>query len=1077
MAQYEMNLRDYWFIVRRRRVIIAVSTVLTAALSFWWAQQKVPIYQSTAAVKYEQSAALSGLLVEVLSYSSADSIETQVAMIKSTPVLEEVARRLGRLPGETRGEPLRESKAYWSTLDAIGAKLKVARVPSTSILEITATSSDPQEAKQLANTAAQVYRTYSRDNRNARVIEARKFIEGQLKELDGRVRKAEDELWAFREANRVIAPGAESQVLLALFGQVRGDIEKARQQRTELEMIQQRLERDAGSDAVFLETANPAVVRLVQLANELLLERNQLALEFTDRHPRLQALDDRIRQVRAEMRRQVAGQITALRAREEILHRQLGELMQKNRDVPAVELGLARRQREAKYYEEQLALMKTKHQEALIKESEAIEEVAIVRPAADPDSPVSAETFNTVLVGALLGLMVGLVLAFIQETLDTSIGTIEDVESYLEIPVLGVVPHIDPRETTERLVERRPDLADMEPDALRNHALLVTHFDPKSPVAEAYRTLRTNIQFARLERAGKVLLMTSPTLQEGKTTTIVNLALTMAQAGQKVLLVGANLRRPSIYRFFGIEREPGLSDVLLGRIDWHDAVRGVADILMGRFEMEDIMASPGLDNLHIVEAGATPANPSELISTRAMSDFITGARAEYDIVLIDSPPVLPVTDAAIVSRMVDGVLLIYQAGKVGRLVLRRAKVQLEAVGAKVWGIVLNDVHTEIAGYQYTHYYTHYYGEETPATPRSRRFQRLVDAVRSRWPGGSTDDATAMETTDADDTTIVGATHAIEPAARPEHRRRRQSSRTLGLWVLVGVGVAVAGAGIVAWTGGVFDPSPQPRALLRQKMETTSRPGSPQPQPAPAAAPARVAAPAAPAAPPASTPSTPSSPTAPPPASRTASSGVLTGPTSPAAQTPSAAPAPSVGSSQPASPAARQTPAPVAAAIPDATKGRPAPGSSRFAVELGPFFTAAEAERVERRLGDAGYPTVRFRQQTGTTVYGVLIERVPTARDAQALVSMLREHGFPEPVVLGSTQPLSVRVGDVVPLRAAVQLAERLRGAGHQVRVAAQAGEAISFMIRHGNFTSPAEAEAKSQELARLGLATQPVQVK
>src|SRR4029079_5184647 len=144
-------------------------------------------------------------------------------------------------------------------------------------------------------------------------------------------------------------------------------------------------------------------------------------------------------------------------------------------------------------------------------------------------SPVGGDTLNTMLVGALLGLMLGLVLAFVQETLDTSIGTIEDVESYLDVKVLGIVPRIDPRWTVQRLIERRPALAQMDAEALQSHALLITHFDPKSPVAEAYRTLRTHVQFARGDHGGKVLVVTSPTLQEGKTTTIVNLALTMAQ--------------------------------------------------------------------------------------------------------------------------------------------------------------------------------------------------------------------------------------------------------------------------------------------------------------------------------------------------------------------------------------------------------------------------------------------------------------------------------------------------------------------------------------------------------------------
>ena len=734
MAQYEANLRDYWQIVRRRRWIVLVSVVVAAAVAFWVGQKKVPSYQATAAVKFEQSTALTGLLVEVLSYSTADNIETQASLIKSYPILEEVARRMGRLPQAGGTEALRESRAYTATLESISGKLRTNRVGGTSILEITAVSTNPLEARDLANTVAEVYRDNNRANRNARITEARKFIEGQLKEVESRVRRAEEEVWAFRDANRIISPGAESSMLLSLFTQVRGDIEKARQQRIELEQVAGRLERtDPASvaDRVYIDTQNPAIMRLIGTQTDLILERNNLALEVTDRHPKLQAIDDRLREVRRETRREVAAQIALLRNREEILGRQLGELMQRNREVPAVELSLARLQRDAKVNDDLLTLLKTRHQEALIKESEGVEEVTIVRPATEPLAPIGSEGANMLLIGGALGLMLGLVLAFVQETLDTSIGTIEDVESYLEVPVLGIVPHIDPRETMQRLIERRPSLAQIEPDVLQSHALLITHFDPKSPVAEAYRTLRTNIQFARLERGGKVLVVTSPTLQEGKTTTIVNLALTMAQSGQKTLLVGGNMRRPSLHRFFGIEREPGLSDILIGNARWRDCIRTVADILMGRFEMEDIMAAPGLDNLHIIEAGPIPANPSELLSTSAMGEFLRAVSAEYDIVLIDTPPVLPVTDAAIAAGQADGVLLVYQAGKVGRLVLKRAKAHLESTRAKVWGVVLNDVQTEVSGYNYTHYYTHYYGEETPSAREGGALQRAWDSVRGR----------------------------------------------------------------------------------------------------------------------------------------------------------------------------------------------------------------------------------------------------------------------------------------------------------------------------------------------------------
>jgi uncharacterized protein involved in exopolysaccharide biosynthesis/Mrp family chromosome partitioning ATPase len=1090
MAQYEMNLRDYWLIVRRRRMIIIVCTVLVALFSFWFAKQKVPVYQATASVKFEQSTTLSGLLVEVLAVNSADNIETQVSLIKSYPVLEEVARRMGKLPQTTAGEAVRESRAYQATLDSLGGKIKATRVPSTSIIDITATSTNPREAKELANAVAEVYREYNKTNRNARVTEARKFIEAQLREVEGRVKRAEEEVWAFRDANRIIAPGAESTVLLSLFTQVRGDIEKTRQQRIELEGMQARLARDASGrdDRIYVDATNPTMAKLAATQSDLILERTNLALEVTDKHPRLQAIDDRLREVRAEMRREVAAQVAALRTREEILNRQMGELLARNREVPATELSLQRLQRDAKVNDDLLTLLKTRHQEALIKESEGVEEVSIVRPAADPSAPAGTETLNTVLVGGLLGLMLGLVLAFVQETLDTSIGTIEDVESYLGVRVLGIVPHIDPRETMQRLIERRPALAQMDPDALQSHALLITHFDPKSPVAEAYRTLRTNIQFERMERGGKVLVVTSPTLQEGKTTTIVNLALTMAQNGQKTLLVGANMRRPSIYRFFGIEREPGLSDILVGNAQWRDCVRGVADILMGRFEMEDVMAAPGLDNLHIIEAGPIPANPSELLSTTAMTDFLRAVAAEYDIVLVDTPPILPVTDSAIVAGKADGVLLVYQAGKVGRLVLKRAKAHLESARAQVWGVVLNDLQTEVSGYTYTHYYTHYYGEETPADATRGAgggpVRRAVERARG-WFGRGPAAAAARA-----DARLEVAT--LPPPAAPRDGGRRRTKllallAVLGAAALLGVGVVWRFGGIDAW---------RPRDLLRQRLGSPAKPVPPAPRPgtpssAAPAAPVGRPAPATPSVAPPAAPARPA-PSAPPtPAPTPATSAVVAPVLPPAAAAPPAAtparPAAPPTPARPAAPTAIAAPAPPAPAAPPAAVASaiatpPAPRKSeaapaRFALEFGPFFTAADAERLERRLTEAGYPTVRFRQPTGGGLYAVLVERIPTAHEGRTVAASLREQGLGEAVPVG-TDPVVLRVGVPLPLRGAVELAERVRAAGHQVRVAAQPGAASAFVIRHGSFASREEAEAAGRELAPLDLpAHQVVQVR
>jgi Mrp family chromosome partitioning ATPase/cell division protein FtsN len=515
-----------------------------------------------------------------------------------------------------------------------------------------------------------------------------------------------------------------------------------------------------------------------------------------------------------------------------------------------------------------------------------------------------------------------------------------------------------------------------------------------------------------MERAAKLLVFTSPTLQEGKTTTIVNVALTMAQNGQRTLLVGSNMRRPSLHRFFGIEREPGLSDILVGNANWRDCIRTVADIIMGRFEMEDIMAAPGLDNLHIIESGPIPANPSELLSSPAMATFLREVREEYDVVLIDTPPVLPVTDSAIVAGQADGVVLVYQAGKVGRLVLKRAKAHIESARGTVLGVVLNDVQSEIAGYTYAHYYTHYYGEESAARASSGRFARFRALFRRRRPP-------VREASYAPVAEVLG-----DELGESRASRLRKYTDVFGgiavvlLLLLVILGITARHMG---WLAHMKPATPTP--------SVSSPPASPEP-----------AAPSPEAKPP--------SPPAKPPARNV-----------------------------PAAPGRERVTREATPKNTTGTESAAVASGERFAVEFGPFLTTAEADKTERQLNEAGHQTVRFRQQTGAALYAVLIERVPGPREAQALVATLREQGFPDAVGVPGVDGLAVRVGEPVLLREAVQLAENLRSRNHPVRVAAQPGQAQTFVIRHGNFASREEAEAKSAELGRLSLTHRVVRAK
>jgi capsular exopolysaccharide synthesis family protein len=458
---------------------------------------------------------------------------------------------------------------------------------------------------------------------------------------------------------------------------------------------------DAGIESPYSE-------QLIEYAR-LINERERLQQTYTDRSPSILSINERIDDLRGLLLASITQDWELVKTQIDSVDIIIGRF-------PEAEIRLAELTRAVELNTALVTQLETRLQEVRILENEQSGEVEIVDyPASAGTDQESGRGLKSI-VGLLLGLMVGALLAFVLETMDTSIGTIEDVEEYLELPVLAVIPHLDVEKVAAQLVEENPQLED-DPN-LDLVARLITQYDPKSPAAEAYRTLRTNLTFATAGTAESVeekntFVFTSSSLQEGKSTTIVNLAITIAQAGNRVLMMGCNMRRPTIFKSFGLSRETGMTDVLTGQKEWRECVKDVTDMMIGPLTLQSLMSMPGLDNLHIITAGGVPPNPSELLNSERFANVIEEASKEYDYVLVDAPPVLPVTDAAVVARKVDWAVLIYQVGKVPRNALRRAKGHLQNVGGHVLGIAMNDVKAEIGGYSpYSQYMTKYYGEET-----------------------------------------------------------------------------------------------------------------------------------------------------------------------------------------------------------------------------------------------------------------------------------------------------------------------------------------------------------------------------
>lgn len=396
-------------------------------------------------------------------------------------------------------------------------------------------------------------------------------------------------------------------------------------------------------------------------------------------------------------------------------NQQIEELKAALKDLPESELTYARLTREVEINDTLYRDLKAKLEGARIAESEKIEYVSLVEPALTPGSPIAPKRSFNYLIGVMLGLMLGLSGVFLVEQLDASIGTIEDVESFVKLPVLGVIPYLKTGDEEDlNLIQRLwPKQAKPKDKNARLRKQLLVNYPGTSTIFEAYRMLRTNIQNEVLkEKAhGKILLFSSSGPEEGKSITISNLSVVFAQGGLRTLLIDADMRRSTIHKIFGLEKkEPGLCNVLRGTNKPEEAIRKFTDFLMGELGPDQALKVPGLDNLNILTSGSTPAIPAELLSSQEMAQLLQNLRGKYDIILIDAPPVLAVADVTIMADKADGVILVYRVGKTARSVLLRTKTQLLEAGAKVQGIVLNNISPTIEMHYGYYYQYKYYGK-------------------------------------------------------------------------------------------------------------------------------------------------------------------------------------------------------------------------------------------------------------------------------------------------------------------------------------------------------------------------------
>lgn len=587
----------------------------------------------------------------------------------------------------------------------------------TNLLSVTLKSTSPNVARDALAKWLEVYIRRNLMRRSQEASQALDFIESQLNITKKNLEGAEDEMDTYKTSEQgIVILSEEAEALISKLS----DFEKSKVEVTlkekEIGDLYAALKKGRTSKD-FLSSGyidDPVISNMVSDLTKLLLEREKLLFDYTENHPLVKTLTSQIEGIKRRILDGLETSLKALEKKEKALNDLVTHYDDELKEIPATQRQLARLVRATKVNEDMYTFLLKKHEDARVAKAATISNIRILDPPFLPTEPIEPRKRKNLSVGLFAGILAGLSLAFLLEIMDTTIKTTEEIEKGLSLPLFGVIPAFP---------FGRGKKGQKEKQRAMSAQYLAEHMESRSPVAEAYRSLRTNIQFGMLKEGAKSFLITSPGPGEGKSTTISHLGMTLAQTHSRVLLLDCDLRKPVLHAIFGVSLEPGVTNVLLGKKSWRDVVKKT------QFE-----------GLYVIPGGTIPPNPSELLSMGRLKDILEELKKEYDYIFFDSPPAVIVSDAAILGRILDGVFLVVESEKTLFEAAKKAKTNIETVHAKILGAVFNNLRRS-AGYGYYYYpyyaYGYYYGSHD-STPRGVVTSLLTQARKtaSRWFPGS-----------------------------------------------------------------------------------------------------------------------------------------------------------------------------------------------------------------------------------------------------------------------------------------------------------------------------------------------------
>ena len=715
------ELVAYWNVLRKRRwTVLAVFFVLFTLVLLGTLKQR-PVYRATALLEIQKENANILTMKEMFELDTVSDtyLETQYKIFKSDTLARRVISKL-HLDSIEEFNPKNRSRESvdQAVLARFEDRLGIEPVKRSRLVEVTFDSYDPQLAARVVNGLAENYIEQNLEVRWEATQKASEWLAQQLAGMKGKLEKSEDELQAYVRENGLLfletEKGGRENIADERLRQLQEELTHAQSVRYEKESLARLAE--AGDAAALPGLADNKLLQdLTERLADLERERAQLSSTFTPEYPKVRQVQSQIEQIEAVLKRErlrAAERVKneyAAAVRREALVRQAWEQQQREAHAVAertVQYTILRREVGAnrELYEGLLSRLKEAGVSAGLKSSN----IRIVDAAEAPKKPAKPNLLVNLGLGLLLGLGFGVGGAFLLEHLDNTLKSAEDVERFLQVPALALIPSAQSLNGNGRGAHKKelalakkgpPHPAWFRIDAPGQHGTFT----------EAFRGLRTSVLLSTAERAPRTLLVTSARPGEGKTTVSINLSISLAQLGPGVLLIDGDLRRPSVHRAFGLENEGGVVRYLTGGQDWRQVV----------------MPS-GLAGLDVIVSGPMPPNPAELLSSERMRQLIREATREYRCVIIDSPPLLNVADSRILATMVEGLILVVEGGGTPRELAQRAQACVRNVGAAVIGVVLNNLDLRADG----GYYAQYYRDDYYTTPEVSSNGDAVHAAKT-----------------------------------------------------------------------------------------------------------------------------------------------------------------------------------------------------------------------------------------------------------------------------------------------------------------------------------------------------------